>query len=353
MNDRSAAIRIGIAGLGWPGEQHAKAIASLPSVRLAAVCDLDEERRAAFAEQFSPGSVYADYHALLADPDVDAVVIALPNSLHRAVTLAALRAGKHVLCEKPPTMNMAEIEEIRAEVIRSGLVYCFGRQSRFSAATLSAKSLVAGGTLGDVYFVKAERVRSRGVPVWGGGWFLDAARAGGGAMIDIGIHALDDAWFLLGCPKPLSVSAQVSARFRHLLPDGVASTVEDNGVAFVRFAGGIVMHLEVAWAANVTSSVPPSPWAGHELENTTLYGTRATLQLNPLTLYTMENMERRESIYPTNADSQPFGMQMDDFLRAIRAGSRPVNDVDQAVDLMKMLGAIYQSSAQGSEVKLT
>lgn len=352
MNDPHEELNIGIAGLGWPGEQHARAVAALPSARVTAACDLSAERRTAFAAQFSPGKLYPDYPALLADPDVDAVVIALPNSLHCAATLVALRAGKHVLCEKPPTMNVAEIEEIRAETLRSGRIYCFGRQSRFAAGTLSARSLVADGTLGDVYFVRAERVRSRGIPAWGGGWFLDAARAGGGAMIDIGIHALDDAWFLLGCPEPLSVSAQVSTRFRHLLPEGISTNVEDNGSAFVRFAGGIVLHLEVAWAANVTAAVPPSSWAGHELENTTLYGTRGTLCLHPLTLYTMEGAERRESVHPATPDTQSFERQMGDFLRAIRTGTRPINDVDQAVVLMKMLGAIYQSSAQGSEVKL-
>ena len=352
MSEQPDEIGVGIVGLGWPGEQHAAALHALPGTRLAAACDLGAERRAAFADRFSPTTLYADYAALLADPSVAAVIVALPNFLHHSVTLAALRAGKHVLCEKPPTMNVAEMEEIRTEADRSGLVYGFGRQSRFGAAMSAGRSLVAAGELGRVYFVRAEYVRSRGIPAWGGGWFLDAARSGGGALIDIGIHALDDAWYLLGCPAPVSVTAQVSAQFSHLLPTGVSSNVEDSVFAFVRFADGSVLHLEATWAANVTDAVPTSDWAGHERKNTTLYGTAGTLQLNPLTLHTMSGMERRDTLLQTTSATGQFEFQMADFLHAIRTHTRPTNDVDQAVALMKMLAAIYQSSAAGKEVPL-
>ena len=352
MSEPAGEIGIGIVGLGWPGEQHAKAVAALPGARVTAACDLSDARRRAFAGPFAPGAaVYADYAALLADPAVDAVVVALPNFAHHAATVAALRAGKHVLCEKPPTLNVAEMEEIRSEAARAGRVYAFGRQSRFSSAVLAARDMIAAGALGEVYFVRGERVRSRGVPAWGGGWFLDAAKAGGGAMIDIGIHALDDAWFLLGCPAPLTVSARVSAPFRADLPAGIESSVEDSGFAFVRFAGGPVLHLEVAWAANVTAEVPVSDWAGHEVQNTTLYGPRATLRLHPLTVFTMEGMERRETVHESAPDGREFERQMADFLRAVRTGTPPVNDANQAVALMKMLGGIYQSSAEGKEIR--
>ena len=173
---------------------------------------------------------------MLADPDVDAVVISLPNFLHYSATLAALRAGKHVLCEKPPTLTVAEIQHIQEEVEARRLTYFFGRQSRFSSKMLAAKKLVEDGRLGHVYFAKAERVRSRGIPAWGGGWFLEKSRSGGGAMVDIGIHALDAAWYLLGCPQPLTISAQVSSRFEQLVPAGVRYDVEDTGFAFIRFA---------------------------------------------------------------------------------------------------------------------
>ena len=171
-------------------------------------------------------------------------------------------------------------------------------------------------------------------------------------MIDIGVHAIDAAWYLLGCPEPLTVSARVSANFGHLIPAGVKCDVEDSGFAFVRFAGDIVLHLEVAWAANVTSAVPASSWAGHEVENTTLYGTAATLQLDPLTISTMEGMQRKETVLDSEEDTGAFARQMNDFVGAIRGGTPPVNNVDQAVTLMKLLRAIYKSSREGREIRL-
>ena len=346
-------LKIGLVGLGWPGEQHATAIRALPGARIEAACDLSKERRETFAQAFEPGKMYAAYEDLLADPAVDAVIVSLPNFLHASATLAALQAGKHVMCEKPPTMNVAEIEAIRDEANRRGLIYAFSRQSRFGSKMLAAKRLVAAGELGSIYFVKAERVRSRGIPVGVGGWFLEKSKAGGGAMIDIGVHAIDAAWYLLGCPEPLTVSAKVAANFGHLIPTEVKCDVEDSGFAFIRFTGGVVLHLEVAWAANVTDVAPASTWAGHEVENTTLYGTTATLQLDPLTVFTMDGMQRKDTVLDSGVDTGAFARQMDDFVGAVREGRPPVNSVDQAVTLMRLLGAIYDSSQKGNEVRLS
>lgn len=317
-----------------------------------AACDLSAERLETFSSQFFPRKRYGQYEEMLADPEVDAVIISLPNFLHHSATLAALRAGKHVLCEKPPTMNVAEIEEIRREVQARGLTYFFGRQSRFHPKMLAAKRLVADGALGPVYFVRAERMRSRGIPAWGGGWFLEKARGGGGAMIDIGVHAVDAAWYLLGCPRPLTVSAQVSSRFEHLVPAGIKCDVEDTGFAFIRFEGGVVLHLEVTWAANVTDTVPKSHWAGHELENTTLYGREGTLRLNPPALFAMSGQERVETPLVLDSETDQFENQLTNFLAAVRTGQEPTNNVDQAVELMRMLLAIYDSSAKNAEVQL-
>lgn len=344
-------LGIGFVGLGWPGEQHAKAIRKLSEARIVAACDVSSARRDAFALAYDPPNSYADYDAMLADPDLDAVIVSLPNFLHHSATMAALRAGKHVMCEKPPTMHTREMEEIRDEARARGLTYAFSRQSRFSARMLEAKRVVGAGELGRVYFVKAERVRSRGIPIGIGGWFLEKSKAGGGAIIDIGVHALDAAWYLLGCPKPVSVSAQVSANFRHLIPADVTCDVEDAGFAFIRFEEGIVLHLEVAWAANVTDAIPVSHWAGHEIENTTLYGTAGTLQLDPLTLFTMSGMERVDTVLGAGQDNEAFVRQMGDFLTAIQTGVAPANNAEQAVALMTMLTAIYDSSARGAEIR--
>jgi predicted dehydrogenase len=345
-------IGLGLVGLGWPGEQHAIAANALPGAEIAAACDLSAERLAGFAKRFSPRKTYAKYDDMLADPEVHAAVISLPNFLHYGATMDALRAGKHVLCEKPPTMNLAEIESIREEAQKRGLIYFFGRQSRFSDTMLAAKRVIDEGRLGKVYYVRAERVRSRGIPVGIGGWFLEKSKAGGGAMIDIGVHAIDAVWYALGCPAPLSVSAQVMANFRHTVPVGVKCDVEDAGYAFVRFAGGIVLQLEVTWAANVTDAPPPHGWCGHELDTATFYGDKATLLLDPPTLFTMDGMERVQTALPVEGNSNGFERQLQNFLDSVRTGEKPISNVDQAVGLMRMLMAIYESSHKGAEVRL-
>ena len=258
-------VRVGLIGLGWPGQQHARAIREIPGTQVVAVSDLSEERRRRFVQDFGTCKLYAGYQDLLSDPDIHAVIISLPNFLHYPATVCALEAGKHVMCEKPPTLDVAEMESVRALARAAGLVYAFSRQSRFSGGMLAARRLVNEGRLGKIYFARAERVRSRGIPVGLGGWFTEKDKAGGGAVIDIGVHAIDAAWYLMGCPKPITVSAQVSANFGQMIPAGVKFDVEDTGFAFIRFEGGAVLHLEVTWAANVTDAVPVSSWAGHEL----------------------------------------------------------------------------------------
>src|SRR5260370_17292264 len=126
-------LNIGIIGLGWPGERHAEGIKGSGVAKLYGACDLDEKRRQNFRQKYAPTRVFADYQEMLADPRLDAVVVSLPNSLHYPITLKALEAGKHVLCEKPPTLNAEQMRGLHAEAEKRGLIYFFVRPIRFSA----------------------------------------------------------------------------------------------------------------------------------------------------------------------------------------------------------------------------
>ncbi|HEY5751681.1 MAG TPA: Gfo/Idh/MocA family oxidoreductase [Chthoniobacterales bacterium] len=344
-------VKLGVVGLGWPGEQHAKAILASQAGHLYGAADVTEARRAKFAEQFSPQKTFASLEDMLADPAVDAVVVCLPNTLHFPATLTALEAGKHVLCEKPPTMNAAEMKVLREEAERRGLIYFFGRQSRFSPEMLTAKRLINEGRLGEVYFAKAIWVRSRGTPVGIDGWFTDKARSGGGALIDIGVHALDAVWYLMGTPKPVSVSAQAFRNFEHIVKVPKFD-VDDAAYGFIRFENGAVVHLEVSWAANLTDDIPEEVKNGRELRNSVLYGPKATVQLNPLTLF--EDQEGKLINVPIEPEGtmNPFDAQMGNFLAAIRGEAKAINDAQQAVYLMEMLDAIYLSSEKGREIPI-
>lgn len=207
-------LNLGVIGTGWPGQQHARVMSVIPAARLYACADLDEARRGEFEANYSPDKSFSDYHDLMQDPAVDAVMICLPNFLHFPASLAALEAGKHVFCEKPPTLNSAEMKVLHEEAAKRDLVYFFGRQFRFTPGMRAAKELIAAGRLGEIYHAHATWIRSGGIPQGIGGWFTEKKRSGGGALIDIGVHALDSAWYLMGTPRPVSVSAQVISEFR-------------------------------------------------------------------------------------------------------------------------------------------
>jgi predicted dehydrogenase len=345
-------INLGIIGAGWPGQMHAEALRAIQEANLYACADVEESRRAAFKKSYLPEKVYSDYAELLRDHRVEAVVICLPNSLHFPASLAALQAEKHVLCEKPPTMNTAEMKILREEAAKRGLIYYFSRQGRFTPAMRLAKSLIEEGRLGRIYHATATFVRSRGIPVGIGSWFTEKQRSGGGALIDIGIHALDSVWYLLGTPRPVSVSAQVFRNFAHLVKVPVFD-VEDAAYAFIRFENDIVVQLETSWAGNLTDQIPPRQYFGRELVNSVVYGTKATIRLNPLALFEDENGALVDVPLQVKAgEPGVFELQLQNFLASIRGEAAPINNVEQAVALMEMVDAIYASSSAGREMPI-
>ncbi len=344
-------VRIGIIGAGWPGQQHARAIRATVDAVLVALAEPNEVRAREFGAAYAPERRHLDYGDLLGDPALDAVVICLPNHLHFPATLAALRAGKHVLCEKPPTLNSAEMRVLQKEAEKQGLVYFFSRQFRFTPGMRLARDLIAREQLGRIYFAEAVWVRSRGIPTGLGGWFTEKKRSGGGALIDIGVHALDSAWYLMGTPRPVSVTASVFQNFKHLVQTPVFD-VEDAAFAFIRFANDAVVQLKTSWAGNLTDEIPEGAGVGREMNNCTIYGTKATVRLKPLTLFQdVEGKLVDQALKPPDsADS--FELQMQHFVGAIHGRAAPVNSAQQAVYLMEMLDAIYLSSSTGREVPI-
>ncbi len=344
-------LRVGIIGAGWPGQQHGRAIRAARNAVLQALAEPNEERAAEFRQTYQPKEVYPHFDDLLGDSKVDAVVICLPNHLHFPVTLAALRAGKHVLCEKPPTLTSAEMRVVQEEAEQRGLTYFFSRQFRFTPAMRRAHELIARAELGKIYFAEAVWVRSRGIPSGIGGWFTEKQRSGGGALIDIGIHALDSAWYLMGTPRPISVTAAVFQNFKHLVPAPVFD-VEDAAFAFIRFENGAVVQLKTSWAGNLTDEIPEGLVFGRESNNCTIYGSKATVRLKPLTLFRDENGKLIDEALTPPDDADSFELQMENFVEAIAGRAAPTNTAEEAVYLMEMLDAIYLSSSTGREVPI-
>ncbi len=346
-------VKIGIVGLGYPGRMHAKALGSLPDGAVHAIADLSPERRNAFIEEFGkPPVVYETFEDLLGDSDLDAIVISLPNFLHHPASLSVLQSGRHVFCEKPPTMNAVEMLELEAEANSRKLIYFFGRQSRFSPEMIAARELIKAGKIGPVHRGEARWLRSRCIPVGIDSWFTDKRRSGGGVLIDLGVHALDAAWFLMHHPRPVTVTSNVSQTFDYLVPDIAVNDVEDSASAYIRFEDGSTIDLFVTWAGHhiedpITSETDERN--GHI--NTTLHGSLGTIQLHPPTLITGDATTTTTEPISIGPEAS-FKLQMQDFLDAVLDRTPPTNSARQAVHLMEMLDAIYKSSDEGREIRL-
>src|SRR5688572_32927671 len=172
-------MKVGILGAGWPGARHAEGYKAAGGFQVAAVADLIPGRRKALIQQFPGATEYADAQHLVNDRSIEAVSVCLPNHLHAPVALAALKAGKHVLCETPPTLNAGEAKKLAAAAAKAGKVLLYAAQRRFGGAEQAAAQALAKGYAGEVYHARASWMRTRGVPAGTGGWFTDKSKAGG------------------------------------------------------------------------------------------------------------------------------------------------------------------------------
>lgn len=238
---------VGIIGAGTISDVHLQSLAANPSAKLIAICDLNEERAREKADKYGAEKVYTRYQDLLDDTSIEAVIICTWNNMHAELSIAALRAGKHVLVEKPLCRTVEEALRIEEAVKESGKILQIGYVRRYSPGTAMIKQFIDNGDLGTIYYAKASSIRRLGNP---GGWFADIERSGGGPLIDIGVHVIDVCWYLMGRPKVKSVVGNTyrklgnRSHIRHLDfykaadYDANRNTVEDLANALIRFDNG-------------------------------------------------------------------------------------------------------------------
>lgn len=340
MPIQTSKIRAAVIGLGWPGMQHLKGYIADARAEVIAVCDLDKARAQQVAAQANVPHVYTDHLAMLENREIDAVSVCLPNFLHAPMTIDALNAGKHVLCEKPPACSAAEAQAMADAATKNGKTLMYALVQRFDGSTQQLKQLIDAGELGNVYFGKAGYVRRRGIPIGKEGWFVDKARAGGGALIDIGVHALDCIWWLMGSPNPVAIMGAAYSHFGHLVPDNVKYDVDDATFAQIHFQNGATIVLETTWALNLPGD-----------NYIKVAGTKAGASLNPFTLYTEE--DGKEVDKPLNAPSRnSFDEEVKHFVECLVESKEPISSAEQGVILMQMLDGIYESAAKGGSVKI-
>ena len=340
-------IRVGIIGGGWPGQTHAKGYLAAGGYKVAAIADLIPSRREKFLTEHAGAKQYADANDLLADKDIDAVSVCLPNFLHAPITVAALKAGKHVMCEKPPAINVKEAKQIERAAAKAGKIVMFSVQRRFGGAEQAAKQAIDKGYAGDAYHARGTWMRTRGIPM-GTGWFIDKSRAGGGALIDIGVHLLDLSWYLLGQPRPISAYGITHTRFAHTLEEGKKIDVDDAAFAMIRFEGGKSLELAASWAIN------QSPQQQGTICR--IYAEKAAIEV-----YTPEGAILYRN-FDAKGDAKPHPLKppkvvshaalMRHFRDCILGKDKPIIGPHEGVQLMQMLEAIYLSSSSGKSVAI-
>ena len=353
-------LRIGIIGCG--GIANGKHLPSLKAINRAdivAFCDLIPERaEKACAEYGAEGAkTYTDYHRLLEDKSIDVVYVLTPNRMHAQVSIDALNAGKHVMCEKPMTKTAADARAMVEAAKKSGKKLTIGYQHRHKPEARYLKSVIERGDLGDIYYAHAYAIRRRGTPNWG--VFLNEYEQGGGPLIDIGTHSLDLTLYLMNNYRPRMVVGTTYKKVENPemgnpwggWPEG-ANTMEDAAFGFIVMENGATINLEATWALNTIEPIPEG--------STQLCGSKAGAQIKGGVSINKAEFGRLIEIRPDmsaggvafydGVKETPAITEQMRWLDAIENDTDPVVLPEQACVVSEILEAIYKSARTGQPV---
>lgn len=352
-------LRVGVVGLGWAGQQHMQAFHDLPGVELVAIAGMEDEVRAELAETFGVARTYRDWTDLVADGGLDAVSVAVPTFLHAPITIGALEAGLHVLCEKPIARDGSEAVAMVEAARAAGRVLEVAFNHRRRGDIEAIRSAVDEGTIGRPYHARSTWLRRAGIPSLGS-WFTNKEMAGGGPLIDLGVHLLDYSLHLMLEPKVVAVSAVTHAE---LGPRGLGGSgdgkqqvgsayeVEDFAAVLLRLEGGGSLAIETSWAAHRPS--------GDEF-GITLYGTDGGAELRvvdyvpvgDLTIYSGDGEAATDAVLEAEAGRGHTAV-VETFLEHVRdASTWAEQDGSLALGRARIIDACYASAAAGAEVRL-
>ena len=353
--------RVGIVGLGGMGVQHARAVDSLGHCVVGGA-DIDPETRDQFGEEFA-ARTYETHEALYEGEELDAVLIATPNKFHEPTAVAALERGLDVLIEKPLAHTLESAKRIAQTEQTADGFGMVGFHNRFAPATTVFKEYQANGAFGDVTHVQVNYVRRRGIP-GRDSWFTDPELAGGGALIDIGVHAIDLALYVLGFPRVVEATGISRSEFgwrpQYVDPDRPESSdwdvdetsfaVDDSASALIRTADDRTVSVEVAWAASQTSR-------NDVIVRGTDGGGAFELGGDSLTIHhtsTHGTPHYRTSEITATPHRTPHETQLEMFLEAVATDEPPAcNTFDQALTVQKIVDAVYRSEEAGYPISLT
>jgi len=333
-------VKVGVIGLGM-GRVHLECYEACPNAQVVALCDIDEAKLSKDLEKRPGVKGFTDYREMLRMEGLEAVSVALPNFLHAPVTLDALNAGKHVLCEKPMAMNAGEARQMKQTAEKLGKILMMHFNMRYMATAATLKPLIDAGVLGEVYHVTTSYTRRDGYPRQSG-WFGVKSQSGGGPLIDLGVHRIDLALWLIGYPTPATVLGSVYDLLAREKQKGGDFDCEDFSAALIRFENGCTMYVVASWDGHeqqpfeLTMSIRGNRGAVFES------GGKLTLCRTEHGVPTVSALEQQQA----KESAQQH------FVNCIQEGRQPGPSAEHGVVVMGILDAVYESARTGREVRI-
>jgi predicted dehydrogenase len=347
-------VGIAVIGTGIIGRSHIKNYQDIADANLVAVCDINEDGARAAAQEYGIPDVYTDFHAVLERDDVQAVDVCLHNNLHAPVAIAAMKAGKHVYCEKPLAGSFADAKAMVDTAAETGMKLSMQVGTLFSDGTIAAKRLIDDGHLGKVYYAKSSGFRRRGRPFVDGyatPAFVQKEVAAGGALYDMGVYHISQILYLLGAPAIRTISGstfQELDMYEHRRKES-GYNVEEFAVGLVRLQDGMTMFLEEAWALNLGG-----------MDSSKIVGSKGGVTLNPFTFHsTISDMEmnatfdvgsarsRWKRVFP---ESEALDGNQPHWVAALKGETELLPTARVGMDMMLIAEGIFLSQERGEEV---
>src|SRR5690625_1851674 len=344
-----AVLKVGIIGAGGIAQTDhiPNYLKSGFDVEIVGIADISLDRANEVAKEFDIPHVYASYEDMFAEVSLDAVSVCVSNKFHADASIAARKAGRHLLCEKPPAMNAEEAAHMRQVADEAGkiLTYCF--HFRYQPEVETAKAFVDAGEMGDIYSARVQAIRRRGIPGWG--VFTNKDLQGGGSLIDIGVHMLDIALYLMGYPEPENVLGKTHQRIGNRKGIGLLGewdyknfNVEDMAVGMVTFKNGAKLLIETAFAANVEKD---------DTMQVSIMGDQGGADIFPLKIY-QEKYGALLDVSPAYIQKRDvYSHEINHFVKSCLEGTIPLSTPEQGLIIQQIVDAIYESAQQGKAIR--
>ncbi|MFC7441264.1 Gfo/Idh/MocA family protein [Laceyella putida] len=350
MSDK---VRIGMIGAGGISQAHLQAIQKEERAEAVAIADVFVDGAKQTAEKFNIPRVYENYQEMIEKEELDAVIACVPNFLHAPVTTYSLSKGKHVLSEKPMALNVEEALHMKESADRAGKVLMVAQNNRFRSETQLAKKWVMEQELGRVYHAKTGWVRRNGIPGWGS-WFTQKDKAGGGPLIDVGVHVLDLTLYIMGYPKPVSVWGKTYDVFGPQkqktmgygrVDDQGKFDVEDLAIAVIHFENGATLTLDASWASFIKEERVYCELLGDQ------GGASLDLGKRTATLFKDDGRVYQDETHDLNEQDDRLAL-LTNFLDSVQGKAEPICKPEESITVQRILDAIYRSAETGELIKL-